>query len=84
MYYVPLCSWGVSFRFFSSVEYGVLPRQKRRYASGSINKDTLAIYHKLTEVVEVLALLLETQLLTDITVLQVYTNNTPCTAWSDY
>lgn len=51
-------------------ESGVLPRQKRRYATGTANKDTLAVYHKLTEVVENLALLLETQPLTDTTVLQ--------------
>lgn len=51
-----------------------LPRQKRRHGGGhSASKDVQAVYRKLTEVVENLALLLETQPLTDTTVLQVYT-----------
>ena len=50
---------------------GVLPRQKRRYGGHSTNKDTQAIYRRLTEVVENFALLLETQPLTDTIVLQV-------------
>lgn len=55
-----------------STESGLLPRQKRRHAGGTTNKVTLAVYYKLTEVVENLALLIETQPLTDTTVLQVH------------
>lgn len=52
---------------------GSLPRQKRRHGgSHSASRDVQAVYRKLTEVVENLALLLETQLLTDTTVLQVH------------
>ena len=53
-------------------ESGVLPRQKRRYASHSAGKDTMAVYHSLTQVVETLALLLESQSLTDTIILQVH------------
>ena len=57
-----------------SAEGGALPRQKRRQGGGhSANRDVQAVYRKLTEVVENLALLLETQPLTDTTVLQVHT-----------
>ncbi|CAI8012870.1 Nipped-B-like protein A [Geodia barretti] len=53
-------------------EGGALPRQKRRQGGGhSANRDVQAVYRKLTEVVENLALLLETQPLTDTTVLQI-------------
>ena len=51
-----------------------MPKQKRRHAGGTTNKDILAVYYKLTEVVETLALLIETQPLTDTTVLQVHTH----------
>ena len=55
------------------VEGGALPRQKRRHGGGHIaSKDVQAVYRKLTEVVENMALLLETQPLTDTTVLQVH------------
>ena len=54
-------------------ESGVLPRQKRRYASHSAGKDTMAVYHSLTQVVETLALLLESQSLNDTIILQVCT-----------
>ena len=53
-------------------ESGVLPRQKRRYAGHSSSyKTTLPVYHRLTEVVNNLALLLETNPLTDTIVLKV-------------
>jgi cohesin loading factor subunit SCC2 len=53
-------------------EGGALPRQKRRQGgSHSASRDVQAVYRKLTEVVENLALLLETQPLTDTTVLQI-------------
>lgn len=54
------------------VEGASLPRQKRRHGgSHSASRDVQVVYRKLTEVVENLALLLETQPLTDTTVLQV-------------
>ncbi len=56
------------------LESGMLPRQKRRGGGGAgqaANKVTNAVYHKLTEVVETMAILTETQPLTDITVLLV-------------
>lgn len=49
----------------------MLPRQKRRGGGQAGNKITNAIYHKLTEVVETMAVLIETQPLTDTTVLLV-------------
>eukprot|EP00731_Ephydatia_muelleri_P018474 Em0011g514a len=54
-----------------SKESGVMPKQKRRYTGASANKDVLAVYHKLVEVVENLALLVEAQPLTDTIVLQI-------------
>ena len=59
------------FSFFS--ESGMLPRQKRRAGGGgqAANKVINAIYHKLTEVVDTLAVLTETQPLTDTIVLLV-------------
>ena len=55
------------------VEGASLPRQKRRHGGSHIaSRDVQAVYRKLTEVVENLALLLETQPLTDTTVLQVW------------
>ena len=60
--------WGI----YVPTEGGALPRQKRRQGGGrSASRDVQAVYRKLTEVVENLALLLETQPLTDTTVLQV-------------
>ena len=50
---------------------GVLPRQKRRAGNLAANKETQAIYHKLTEVLENIALLVETQPLTDTILLMV-------------
>ena len=59
-------------------ESGVLPRQKRRYAGHSSSyKTTLPVYHRLTEVVNNLALLLETNPLTDTIVLKVQSLNVP-------
>ena len=56
----------------SGAEGAALPRQKRRHGgSHSASRDVQAVYRKLTEVVENFALLLETQPLTDTTVLQV-------------
>lgn len=53
-------------------ESGVLPRQKRRYAGHSAaHKTTMPVYHRLIEVLDNLALLLESNPLTDITVLKV-------------
>ena len=51
----------------------MLPRQKRRGGGGgqAANKIVNAVYHKLTELVETMAILLETQPLTDTTVLLV-------------
>lgn len=51
----------------------MLPRQKRRAGGGNqaANKVTNAIYHKLTEVVDTMAVLTETQPLTDTIVLMV-------------
>lgn len=50
----------------------MLPRQKRRAAGGQIgNKIVNAIYHKMTEVVENMAVLTEAQPLTDTTILLV-------------
>ena len=57
--------------FYFSLESGALPRQKRRGGGGSNKKDIQAVYHKFTEVMENLALLIETQPLTDTTVLLV-------------
>jgi hypothetical protein len=53
----------------------MLPRQKRGRGGGqaAANKITNAVYHKLTEVVETMAVLIETQPLTDTTVLLVST-----------
>lgn len=66
------------------VEGGSLPRQKRRHGgSHSASRDVQAVYRKLTEVVENLALLLETQPLTDTTVLQVETSLV-LSPWSCY
>lgn len=48
-----------------------MPKQKRRFTGANANKDVLAVYHKLVEVVENLALLVEAQPLTDTIVLQV-------------
>ena len=50
---------------------GVLPRQKRRAGNQSASKEAQAIYHKMTEVLENIALLVETQPLTDTTLLMV-------------
>lgn len=53
----------------------MLPRQKRRGGGGggqAANKIVNAVYHKLTELVETMAILLETQPLTDTTVLLVW------------
>ena len=70
-----LCLSVVSFPFSGvawwGLESGVMPKQKRRYTGASANKDVLAVYHKLVEVVENLALLVEAQPLTDTIVLQV-------------
>ena len=58
----------------------MLPRQKRRAggaAGQAANKITNAVYHKLTEVVETMAVLTETQPLTDTTVLHVSTLPSP-------
>lgn len=53
-------------------ESGMLPRQKRRAGGGQAgNKITNAIYHKLTEVVDTMAVLTETQPLTDTIILLV-------------
>ena len=52
----------------------MLPRQKRGRGGGggqAANKIINAVYHKLTEVVEIMAVLIETQPLTDTTVLMV-------------
>lgn len=50
----------------------MLPRQKRRGGGGqAANKVTSAVYHKLTEVVENMAILTETQPLTDTVILMV-------------
>ena len=50
---------------------GVLPRQKRRAGNQAACKETQAIYHKMTEVLENIALLVERQPLTDAILLRV-------------
>ena len=56
------------------VDSKVLPRQKRRYAGQSSSyKSSLPVYNRLIEVLNNLALLLETNPLTDNTVLKVRT-----------
>lgn len=59
--------------YVCTIESGMLPRQKRRGGGQIGNKITNAVYHKLTEVVENMAILTETQPLTDTTVLLVCT-----------
>lgn len=54
-----------------SVESGALPRQKRRYTSSTTNKAIMAVYHRMVEVIDTLSQLLQTQSLTDITILKV-------------
>ena len=56
--------------FFWAVESGTNAKQKRRYTS-NVNKDIIAVYNRLVEVMDTLALLVEKQSLTDITVLKV-------------
>ena len=50
---------------------GVAPRQKRRGGNQATSKETQAIYHKMTEVLENIALLVEMQPLTDTILLMV-------------
>ena len=50
---------------------GALSRQKRRAGNQSASKEAQAIYHKMTEVLETIALLVETQPLTDTILLMV-------------
>ena len=50
---------------------GALSRQKRRAGNQSASKEAQAIYHKMTEVLENIALLVETQPLTDTILLMV-------------
>lgn len=50
---------------------GALPRQKRRAGNQSASKEAQAVYHKMTEVLENIALLVETQPLTDTILLMV-------------
>lgn len=53
------------------IESGALPRQKRRYTSSTTNKAIMAVYHRMVEVIDTLSQLLQTQSLTDITILKV-------------
>jgi hypothetical protein len=48
-----------------------LSRQKRRTGNQSASKEAQAVYHKMTEVLENIALLVETQPLTDTILLMV-------------
>ena len=50
---------------------GVAPRHKRRGGNQATSKETQAIYHKMTEVLENIALLVEIQPLTDTILLMV-------------
>ena len=57
---------------------GALSRQKRRAGNQSASKEAQAIYHKMTEVLENIALLVETQPLTDTILLMVGTDIILC------
>ena len=62
--YEVLCCYGV-------IVSGVPSRQKRRGGNQATSKETQAIYHKMTEVLENIALLVEMQPLTDTILLMV-------------
>lgn len=76
------CSKVLIVWLFLPAESGMLPRQKRRGGGQASNKITNAVYHKLTEVVETMAILIETQPLTDTTVLLVWI--TAIIQWNRY
>lgn len=60
----------ISYFSFPSVESGTNAKQKRRYTS-TVSKDVVAMYNRLVEVMDTLALLVDKQSLTDITILKV-------------
>ena len=74
LYYYIVNSVLSIFVFLLIVKYivgGILPRQKRRAANQAASKEIQAIYHRLSEVLENIALLVETQPLTDAILLMV-------------